>query len=107
MIRMLNGVIVNVVPPKLCPKEKLSKKVMVNDKFRSEFNHWLGEFFGGDYIEEIPDGVIVYPDNGLCGGAKMNEWTYKDLSATAKSMQEERKGFHYRVGNRILDRGLE
>lgn len=45
--------------PEWQPKEKLSAKVQVTDRFRQEFNAWLEEFFGRvrvTYIMQLPMG---------------------------------------------------
>lgn len=49
----------NATLPITRPKETLSEKVQVSCAFRQEFNRWLGEFFGEEYV------IYLVGDNNL------------------------------------------
>ena len=49
--------------PEFTQKVKLSEAVAVSDKFRLEFNNWLGSFFGRDVGSMvIGDTMFIHPN---------------------------------------------
>lgn len=66
------GMKVHISTPNRVNKQLLSTKVSVSDEFRSEFNNWLFDFFGGEYKESVKDGEIIQYDDSLI----MNQKTF-------------------------------